>query len=431
MAKLSRPGVGTSITTNAPTNGVQAITAADMRQILNDINDSSLNLLTDLPNIVLVNQVSDFGTPVGGVYTLTPGSVYIVNGAVAMGTSRLTASGNVVIRGWGLGVSSLTGTPSGGPMITHTGSGLLYVKDLAIDPSASGQAWALSGTTSDNATFDSVRVVQQGSPSTIATRGVVYFDRSSFAAGPGFTVSGTVSALVLQSCGVVVSGSSQTGIAIQSTATISSRVRVESSTFSVASTCTGINVDVAATIGTEALQYTTCTFSGAGTYTAGVTSADNKAAWSLNRGISNSGRYGHLSMEANATATTISVAGTYVKVAGTTVLASESEKFTMPANNRLQYNGQTTIKAIVSAAVSMTCGNNKQLAVKVYKNGVALAGSRMLNTTDTTAGNAFIGSLVSVSLSNGDYIELWCTNLTDTTAVTAIDLQMDVAAVPA
>lgn len=429
MAKTTRAGVNTSIETNCATNGTGAITALVLQNPLKDLKDSALILNSDLPNVVFVNVVGDFGTPAGNVYTLLANTTYIINGAVAMGNARLTGSGNVTIQGFGLSLSSLVGTPVGGPMITHIGGGSLYVKDLSIDPGASGQAVALSGTPpSDNATFDSVRIVQQGVASTITSRGVVFFDRCSFAGGPALNlVGGTITSVVMESCGITVTGTSQTGILVQSGVTIQSRIRVQACSFNVAATCIGIDVNVGATIPVEGLYYTLTVFSGAGTATAGVGPQDNKSSAALNRGLEDSVSRGFMYMtEDNTTPTPIISSGTYAKVQGTTLVPSPdpNSRFTH-STGRLTYTGADPAIFLVRVNATLDASSTQKLRMRLYVNGSAVPGSIMETTTGATSNRASNAeSVVLVTLNPNDYVEPYVTNMSGTTSIVVSFLQM-------
>lgn len=127
--------------------------------------------------------------------------------------------------------------------------------------------------------------------------------------------------------------------------------------------------------------------------------------------------YGSMYVSAEA-ATSIAVAGTYVKAAGTT-LAITLNDFDMPASNRLRYIGAGTLLCVVEASVSMKAGaNNIESAWRFAKNGTTIEHSQV----DRRVGvGADIGALVvvgEVTLTTNDYVELWVTNETSTATMT-------------
>lgn len=137
--------------------------------------------------------------------------------------------------------------------------------------------------------------------------------------------------------------------------------------------------------------------------------------------------YAQVTMQANATATTIATAGTAVKVAGTWVVQTESN-FTGNTTGRLTYNGGTT--EVVSANVSITFqhagGGTDNLAVYIAKNGSVLAGSKLTRAiTGTTRGN--VGTFFNVSMTADDYLEVFVANDSDTSDITVVDCLFGVA----
>jgi hypothetical protein len=127
--------------------------------------------------------------------------------------------------------------------------------------------------------------------------------------------------------------------------------------------------------------------------------------------------YGQLYFSATA-ATTIAVAGTYVKMAGTT--ASDSlNGITMPQNNRLQNNSGTTRVFQAMARADIIDGSgNKNIAIKLAKNGVLIDATESNGeTTNNVAAHSTINWIVS--LATGEYVEIWATNKSDTSSITA------------
>lgn len=127
--------------------------------------------------------------------------------------------------------------------------------------------------------------------------------------------------------------------------------------------------------------------------------------------------YGQLYFSTPA-ATTITVTGTYVKLAGTTTSDSLSG-VTMPANNRLQNDSGATRLFEVSAHLDLEDGaGNKQLSMKLAKNGTVIDATEVDDETTSNHG-ADMNLTWAVSLADGDYIEMWGANNTDTSNITA------------
>jgi len=144
----------------------------------------------------------------------------------------------------------------------------------------------------------------------------------------------------------------------------------------------------------------------------------------------------HASMHlTTAAATTITVAGTYYKASGTTTALNLDPDFTMPASNRLQYNGAATVHVHVAVTLATTGGNSKVLAARVAYNGDATGadavGSQSTQKTGTGADVVSTALHFDSMMSAGDYLELWVTNETDTTAMTVEDMYFFIMTMPA
>jgi hypothetical protein len=126
----------------------------------------------------------------------------------------------------------------------------------------------------------------------------------------------------------------------------------------------------------------------------------------------------------SAIATVIATPGTYAKMlAGTTLVSAN--RFTMPASNRLTYSGPEDVHVLVHATLSMTTASNNQVTGwKFYKNAgmtseEILEHSYIQRKTGTGADVGALAIMGGVDMSADDYIELWCTNETGASNLTA------------
>lgn len=131
--------------------------------------------------------------------------------------------------------------------------------------------------------------------------------------------------------------------------------------------------------------------------------------------------YAQVTMQGNATATTIATQGTPVKVAGTWVVQTESN-FTGNTTGRLTYNGSTT--EVVSASVSITfshaAGGSDDLAVYIAKNGSVITASKLTRAvTGSARGN--VSTFFNISMDTSDYLEVFVANDSDTNNITVVD----------
>jgi hypothetical protein len=116
--------------------------------------------------------------------------------------------------------------------------------------------------------------------------------------------------------------------------------------------------------------------------------------------------------------TTITTAGTFVKLAGSTA-SNNLNGITMPTNNRLQNNSG---KALVFQAMARTDivdgAGNKSISIKLAKNGVVIDETESDGyTTNNIGAHCTINWILS--LADGDYVEIWATNISDTSSITA------------
>tara|TARA_S200002703_G_scaffold154523_1_gene157467 strand:+ start:935 stop:1507 length:573 start_codon:yes stop_codon:yes gene_type:complete len=141
--------------------------------------------------------------------------------------------------------------------------------------------------------------------------------------------------------------------------------------------------------------------------------------------------FGEAAMQANATATTISVAGTYYKVAGTTALDGGEYLFDddSSTSNRLRYTGAPEKLVFCTAACSFTsASNNQQISFKAYlyddsgASGTVIDDSLVTQFVQSTSDTMSVTLAFHAAMATNDYIEIHVTNETGTNAVTVVDM---------
>ena len=124
--------------------------------------------------------------------------------------------------------------------------------------------------------------------------------------------------------------------------------------------------------------------------------------------------------------TSIAVAGTYVKAAGTTVITNSSSNMTNGAtNNRLVYTGAQPrhFHIVLQASIVLASGANQRVSMALWKfdssegTGSILSHSEAFNTLSGTAVEQ-ITSHADTMLATNDYIEIHVTNNTNTNNMT-------------
>lgn len=148
--------------------------------------------------------------------------------------------------------------------------------------------------------------------------------------------------------------------------------------------------------------------------------------------VSVSAPHGRCSLS-SASATTIAIAGTYYKAAGTTTLSGFESDFDddTGTSNRLRYTGAATKHLHVAISISLTAGaNNQVIGFKAYKYDDS-AGTGAVQDDSVVRLKVSTGSDVQSTalhadfmVDQNDYLELWVTNETSTAAVTVQNLYM-------
>lgn len=241
--------------------------------------------------------------------------------------------------------------------------------------------------------------------------------------GDGFYFDGAAATIGFVDT-IFVANSGKYGIKVEATASISSRLRLTSS--AVVALGTGLDVPQASIAQSEGFVLFLCSLSGGGTRINGITNLDDEARWIECRGITNTTRVGEMEWTSNATVTTISTSGVYVKAAGTSSAGTYNQRFTHDSGGVLTYASELVETFAITVTASLTSGNNKVLGIQAYVNG-SPANSHVTRSTSNGAGRAesmFYQAIVQ--LSQGDEVELYVANLTDTTNITVEDMTVQV-----
>jgi hypothetical protein len=123
---------------------------------------------------------------------------------------------------------------------------------------------------------------------------------------------------------------------------------------------------------------------------------------------------GLVSMQDNATATTIAVTSTPVLVAGTWV-SQKTSTVTATTAGRLTYTGGTAIDIKIDASISLapSSASAQNLSLFIAKNGTVIAGSEISSVVTTAVEQSLSTSWV-LSFATNDYVELFVQNDTST-----------------
>ena len=127
---------------------------------------------------------------------------------------------------------------------------------------------------------------------------------------------------------------------------------------------------------------------------------------------------GQVYMQGNSTATVIASTATPVLVAGTWTV-DLSTNATCTTAGRITYTGATTQILTINAALSLdpASGSNQNIQVYLYKNGAAIAGSRIESKINNSEHLA-VPLVYQISMATNDYIEIYVQNSTATNNIT-------------
>lgn len=387
------------------------------RDAMDKANDNFTELyeLSEFQHRVVVNELADFPAPVSNVITLAPETQYLIANDIALGDNRFVLSD----------LTSVTGIESISVDISSTTTGDLFtgtnvtarVSDLTLS-CPNGRIFNWSETTGKvfrandlsitacnkvalfTGTTGVIRFTNV-SPSSITSDGIQFsgnfrsflYDVSASAinAGALFNLgSATFDSFIIETILVTLNGTSN----LLSGATASANIN------------SGGNGLVSR-----------MRISGTGTPLVNITVSDARWEFRGNDDLPDTRPDGLLSMQSNATTTTISVAGTYVLVAGTWVVERTSQ-MTGTTGGRLTYNGgkDATLPITFSCTVEPASGVNKSISIRVAKNGTTIANSTRTVSADAGA-PVNVSAIWQDSLSTNDFIEVFVTNNTDTIAV--------------
>lgn len=367
-----------------------------------------------------VEQADDFPPAFNGVHYLDDNTTYVVTANVDLRGNRIIAGRNTTIIGGSSENCSITSTtlPATVPLISSEWS--LPMRNLTVTAKL---ALNLDASKNPNQALDWFGVNFTNCDTIGAIKGYNNFLSSdgAFLNSAGLSFEGSIGTVGFSQC-LFTNSTSTPIITIPATASITRRFRIIYSAF-VITGAGGLSVDAAGIVNTESFILDTVNFSGGGTYLLSATHDSEKALFVNCVGVVNTGNIAHYFMNANATATTVAVQGTYYKVAGTTSAGPFTEKFTL-SNNRATFTGSRVGFYKVTAVTSLTSGANNVITLRIAENGVTTNSSTSSSTTSPAGKSENIVCQDVVQLSAGDYIEIFVANNTSTTSITVEDLSV-------
>lgn len=364
---------------------------------------------------IFVRSRSDLPDAVGGVITLAADGTYFLLDHIDLDGDRIVAGANTTILGASSENSSLTSTGMDPAEYLIRSDYTLPIRNITIRDVARGVGVNVSGLGAPPIALDWTGVNFSGCQinARFGTIDNFIFSYGAILGSGSLEFFGSVGTIGIDNSIFVGDGTAYPMITIEATAVILRRFRIIYSSFVAFGATVAINADAAATIPVDGYILDTCSFTGGGGYITGIglSFLDNQTNWSGCTGILNTAYFGGYNMVNNAVATVNPGVGVAEKAAGTTVANPANQKFTH-SNNRLTYVGALTKLFKVTAFASLTSGNNNVIGLYVFKGGVLVLESEMYTTTSGTGRSESIGIQAVISLTTGQYIEIWVENST-------------------
>lgn len=383
--------------------------------IKSNSNFSELYSLTESAQQVVVSSKSDFPAPVSGIITLLPGTQYLLRESVDLGTDRIVFSDLSSI----LGIDSLVVT------LTYTGTGDMFT---FVDTTArisyitiacpNGRVYNWSDTTTKVLRAHDLTIstcLQVGIFTGVS--GVLRFTNHSASSvtTSGLSFFGNFRSVLYEIAAVTIAAGTvfDLGTATFDNITIDGVLgALNGSSIFVSGAASSANINAAG----QGILFKNA-LSGTGTALSGITPDDSRWNFFINDDIRNTRPAAIVSMQANATPTTVAVAGTYALTAGTWVVEDESQ-FVATAAGRLTFKGAKAAQLLVvtRCTISPVSGGAQTMGLRLALNGAPVSNSTA--TATASAGSpTSITQVWQFTMNTDDYVEQYVTNISASTNV--------------
>lgn len=406
---------------NAVNSGDVAFTESTFREFcLQNLGKSSPESGAEF--VKTITKLSDLPTPISGVTTLEDELTYDFVTSIDLLGSRLVGGENTTILGKSSENCSITSTGLGAGIPLFTSIWTTPIRNITFRNVDT--LFDLDGD-GNNMALDWTGVNYTNIPNWGTVKNFTNFisSKCAFLNSKGLKIDGTFGTFSIDNSLLLGDGSAGSIVEVLPTATSNTRVRIVYSSVVAFGSTVGLNVSNSATISNESYILDTVNFSGGGTYLSGLNDASNKSLFVNCNGVTNTFVNGQLYMQNNATVTTISVAGTFTKVLGTTTPSVDNSKFSH-SNNRLTCEAAIDRKYLIQCNLSFTTTNNKECEFGFYdsKLGEVRTPSKTKSTSNSGGRGENISFNCVVDYIQGNYLEIWVTNNTNTDNVTVTDL---------
>ena len=357
---------------------------------------------------VIINEIGDFPTPVGGVITLEPDSQYLITNDISS-ANRFVLQANTVITGADGNIIELEYTGSGTMFTSINNSNAIRELTCKCSNGTLFDVSCASGTCSFRAdqveficdqigTFDGLLSVSiEHAIWTITTDGAHFLNNATII--NFFQCRGTIAAGDFIDLGT----STASAFSMLSVAVV---VASGANFLKGASGSANINAGGLGTV-------FNCRVLGAGTSLSGITAEDAQWEFTGNNGIPLS-RTACLATNAGAT---ITIAATDTPVIlGATWVLEDASRFTGTAGGRFTYTGNGDYVSLHASITAESQGGTDECTFYFFKNGTEITNSGVQRAL--VSGNPGNLSLLwGLELETGDYIEIFAENNNDTSNI--------------
>lgn len=359
-------------------------------------------------NTIVIEELSQFPTPVAGVITLASDTLYLIGAEIDLVANRLVLGDTTVIRGTNRTLSFLKSNTTA-PFLTATGVDC-RIEEITLDAPLCSKLVDFDGSSTQTLRLTDVQ-------STTHTNVAVECSNAAACILEFCFFSGGTDVLDLQGTGntnllLDVNGFfnfSGKGIDF-GTSTWDDSI-IDSTTFSGLSGSFSISGQTGSTNINTGHRCTTrnSTFNGLGTALQGILVSDILFDFNDNVNLEDSRNVAHTTLEGNGLTTSYS-AGVSTKINATTWAESRAKRFSTTTDGRVTYIGQEPLTdiSVLGGVTGSGASGSVEFDLHIAKNGTIVAETKARNTFPSTAETSVsMGGLVDVV--NGDFLEIFVT----------------------
>jgi hypothetical protein len=368
-------------------------------------------------NHVVIRSASDFPAPSGGVITLVAGTLYEINGTVAL-TNKINLNGCYLV-GRDANNDKLIYTPSSGELFTGSKGGTIRILTLVANTTGS-KLFNLDLGASENLIIRDAIIANCKDVGLVKGGYIIFFSVINYSGNTSGITYQDISNLLLDNTAWFPTNSGTFEKLVGSFDIIEKL----GGFYQPMSAYSGTAFDITGiTAINEAANLKNTAFMGTGTKVNGTFSYK----WEVEAlGVATEKdevSAGNLYLTGIAT-TSFTDVNTPTKVACTTSPVSLF-RVTSPSDNRLTYTGKQSKRFQVICSLSLTSqAANKYFSFYIVKNGVVLPESRQAMRLSSGVDKGSVTLSCTIPLNSNDYIEVWAENNSDVSTMTVESLNL-------